>query len=509
MKELMNIALKKNIASDYSDHSQRNGYEPEIPLCGNLSLIENRPQIGVISDNALREIINLSTDIITVLDDKGTILYESPSIEKVIGYGPNELVGKNAFSFVHKDDAAFVIESFRDGVASPGTAVFAPYRFRKPDGDYVYLESAGTKFTEGPHATHIVVNSRDVTARVENEKKIHRLTAAVEQSSNTIVITDIDGKIQYVIKNFEKLTGYTKEEALAGSPVLLKSGTTSDGIYRELWTTILTGNVWEGEIENKKKNGELYWERIKITPVVDENDEITNFIAMKDDITLEKEKDAKLEHNLKEKELMLKEIHHRVKNNLQIVISLLNLQASSAGDGKLKSQLTISQNRVRSMALIHQMLYRSCDLSKIDMEDYLFSIAGQLLATYDEQKDKVRMKFDAKNIHFSIETAVPFGLLVNELITNSLKHGFPGERKGNIEITLTETAKEEFELNYSEDGVGIPLTLVNGHVLSFGMQLIDMLVSQLDGTITRVASEGTTYRIKFRGSNYQTRFQYS
>jgi len=155
------------------------------------------------------------------------------------------------------------------------------------------------------------------------------------------------------------------------------------------------------------------------------------------------------------------------------------------------------------------MLYRSCDLSKIDMEDYLFSIAGQLLATYDEQKDKVRMKFDAKNIHFSIETAVPFGLLINELITNSLKHGFPGERKGNIEITLTETAKEEFELNYSEDGVGIPLTLVNGHVLSFGMQLIDMLVSQLDGTITRIASEGTTYRIKFRGSNYQTRFQYA
>lgn len=83
--------------------------------------------------------------------------------------------------------------------------------------------------------------------------------------------------------------------------MLLKSGTTSDGIYRELWTTILTGNVWEGELENKKKNGELYWERIKITPVVDENDVITNFIAMKDDITLEKEKDAKLEHNLKEK----------------------------------------------------------------------------------------------------------------------------------------------------------------------------------------------------------------
>ena len=510
MKELMNIALKKNTAeTELALLESDVDFAEETVEPVNLSLIQNPSGPGVLSENAMKELLNLSTDIITVLSGDGTILYESPSIVRILGYAGNELVGQNAFKFVHKDDIASVKAAFMDGINSPGKAIFAPYRFRKANGDYIYLESAGTKFSEAPGSTNIVINSRDITKRVEDEIKIRRLTAAVEQSSNTIVITDIDGHIQYVNKKFEELTGYTKKEVAGGRPNLLKSGETSDEVYKDLWTTILTGKVWEGEFKNRKKCGETYWERIKITPVVDDNDRITNFIAMKDDISLEKEKDSRLEHSLREKEMMLKEIHHRVKNNLQIVISLLNLQATSAGDAKLKSQLTISQNRVRSMALIHQMLYRSCDLSKIEIEEYLLSIAGQLLSSYDEQKDKVRIKIDAKDIHFSIETAVPFGLLINELITNSLKHGFPGSRKGNIEISLAETGKEEYELFYFEDGVGIPLTLVNGHVLSFGMQLIDMLVSQLDGEITRITSEGTTYKIKFRGSNYQTRFQYS
>lgn len=510
MKEQMNVLQKRNSAITEIDHSsvseemfrESNG----APALSLIDIPERRAQI---SESALKELMNLSTDIITVLNEDGTILFKSPSIERILGYERNELNGLNAFSFVHKDDVAAVMDAFADGINSPGKAIFAPFRFRHANGNYVYLEAAGTKFTEKPGSTHIVVNSRDITKRVEDEIKLNRLTAAVEQSSNTIVITDIDGHIQYVNKKFEELTGYSKDEVIGGKPNLLKSGETSEEVYKDLWTTILTGRVWEGEFRNLKKSGEMYWERIKITPVVDCNDRITNFIAMKDDISLEKEKDSRLEHSLREKEMMLKEIHHRVKNNLQIVISLLNLQASSAGDSKLKSQLTISQNRVRSMALIHQMLYRSCDLSKIDIEEYLLSIAGQLLSTYDDKKDKVRIKIEAKDIHFSIETAVPFGLLINELLTNSLKHAFPGGRKGNIEISLSETGKEKYELSYFEDGVGIPLTLVNGHVLSFGMQLIDMLVSQLDGSISRLPSEGTAYSIKFRGSNYQTRFQYS
>ena len=473
-------------------------------IAGNFSKPKNDP----ITDEVLKSLINLSTDIISILSPDGTIMYESDSIEIILGYGKEELLGQNAFSFVHKEDYSKVLEDFTKGLTAPGKAVITSFRFRRKDGSYAYLEATGTKFAdEGKN--NLVIISRDISSRIESENNIQRLTAAVEQSSNTIVITNIEGEIEYVNRKFADLTGYSKDEVIGKSPSVLKSGLTTDEMYKDMWTTILTGNVWQGEFKNRKKCGEIYWERIKITPVVDKYDRITNFIAIKDDISNEKLINEKLEQNLREKEIMLKEIHHRVKNNLQIVISLLNLQSTTVDDVKLKNQLSISQNRVRSMALIHQHLYRSEDLSKINMEEYLLSLSSQLLVSYEGLKDAIKISVDAADICFTIETAVPFGLLINELVSNSLKHGFPGGRKGRIKISLKETEKDIFELDYFDDGVGIKMNIVNGHVVSFGMHLIEMLVSQLEGSVELIPSKGTNYKINFRGSSYQTRFQYS
>ena len=478
-------------------------------IAGNIIPVDFNAELNdSISDEVLKSLINLSTDIITVLSPDGTIIYESDSIEFILGYRKQELLGKNAFEFVHKEDLHKVQEDFTRGLTLPGKAVISLFRFMRKNGSYAYLESTGTRYADKGR-NNLVIISRDVTLRIESENNIKRLTAAVEQSSNTIVITDIEGEIAYVNKKFADLTGYAKEEVIGKSPSILKSGLTPDEMYKDMWTTILTGKVWQGEFRNKKKSGEVYWERIKITPVVDDNDRITNFIAIKDDISNEKQINDKLEQSLREKEIMLKEIHHRVKNNLQIVVSLLNLQSTSVDDVKLKNQLSISQNRVRSMALIHQHLYRSRDLSRINMEEYLLSLSSQLLVSYEGLKDAVKINVDANDIYFTIETAVPFGLLINELVSNSLKHGFPGGREGIIKISLFETEKNKFELDYFDSGIGFKMNIVNGHVVSFGMHLIEMLVSQLEGSIELIPSGGTNYKINFRGSNYQTRFQYS
>jgi len=462
---------------------------------------------SLLHEDLLKSLIDYSSDIITILAEDGTILYESNSIEKILGYKKEELVGSNVFEFVHKDDSKMVQQKISEGVSNPGRAVKVQFRFRNKSGSYVHLESVATKFENHPHSGKIVVNSRDITERIITEKNIQRLSAAVEQSSNTVVITDIDGNIEYVNRKFYELTGYAKEEVIGQNPSFLRSGLTTDEEYTALWSTILTGKVWEGEFRNRKKNGEVYWERIKITPVVDADDRTTNFIAVKDDITEEKIKDEKLENNLREKELMLKEIHHRVKNNLQIVISLLNLQADTVNDPKLKIQLMISQSRVRSMALIHQFLYKSTDMSSINMEDYLLSISSQLLAMFGDLKDRVVVKVNSEDVYFTIETAVPFGLLINELLTNSLKHGFPNARHGKITISLEQHSDGTYTLLYSDNGAGLPLTLVNGHVLGFGMYLVDLLVEQLDGKIEHLPADGTTYKVNFRGSNYQTRLK--
>ena len=227
----------------------------------------------------LKQLLNCSTDIITILSNDGTIIYESDSIKKVLGYSKKELIGKNAFSYVHKEDVAGVLANFKTGLNNPGTSIILSYRFLKSDGSYAFLESSGT-YSGMPENDNIVIISRDVSFRVVNENQITKLTTAIEQSSNTVVITDINGKIEYVNKKFADLTGYDEETVIGKNPSLLRSGKTPDEVYKDMWTTILTGKVWQGEFRNKKKSGELYWEKIKITPVVDKNDRITNFIAI-------------------------------------------------------------------------------------------------------------------------------------------------------------------------------------------------------------------------------------
>ena len=485
--------------------------ENNLPLTI-LGLVEDITHLKVevenikLKENYYKTLIQYSTDIITLIDKNGRILFESPSVKKILGYFPEELVGKNAFDFIHKEDLSTAYKAFKMGLNTLGKPITVSFRYKHKNGTYIYLESTGTNYTHLSYINGIIINSRDITKRKIIENDVKRLSLAVEQSSNTVVITDLNGNIEYVNKKFVDLTGYSKEEAIGNNPNILKSGETTQEDYARLWETILTGKTWEGEFKNKKKNGEFYWESVKITPVIDTTDKIINFIAIKDDITTKKLQEEELKKNLEEKELMLREIHHRVKNNLQIVNSLLNLQQSSVDDPALKAQLMISQNRVKSMALIHQLLYKSVELTRINMEDYLLGLGSFMLASYGELRDRLNIKINCKEIFFSIETAVPFGLLVNELITNSLKHGFPDLRSGIIDVSLYTEDGGTYVLEYNDNGIGMPLTVINGHVMTFGMYLIDTLVNQLDGVLELNSQNGTAYKIRFKGCNYQSRF---
>ncbi len=503
--DLLKIVLNKAVNDSVP------GANPETDVNKTADIEELKAEIERISksEDKFKTLVQYSTDMITVLDTEGNILFESPSVKNILGYNPIELVGKNAFDFIHKEDRERVIKSFKVSFITPGKPITIDYRFRKADGTYVFLESSGTNYTHISYVNGIVINSRDITKKILAQKNVKKLSHAVEQSSNTVVITDIDGNIEYVNKKYEDLTGYSREEVIGNNPRILQSGETDVEDYKKLWATILTGQTWVGEFKNKKKNGELYWESAKITPVVDENDKIINFIAIKDDITEKKLQDEKMKQNLEEKELMLKEIHHRVKNNLQIVNSLLSLQASSVDDPALKTQLLISKNRVKSMALIHQLLYKSNDLCSIDMEEYLYGLLSYMLASYGELQDRITIKINSKDIMLSIETAVPFGLLVNELVTNSLKHGFPKGRVGVIDVCVTKNGDDSYTLLYNDNGIGIPLTVLNGHVLSSEMYLIDTLVNQIDGKLELKNENGIMYKIDFRGSSYQSRFHLS
>lgn len=211
------------------------------------------------------------------------------------------------------------------------------------------------------------------------------------------------------------------------------------------------------------------------------------------------ELNARLQSSVEEKEVLLREVHHRVKNNLQVISSLLSLQAHQVTDASVRPLFQESQNRVRSMALVHERLYHSRDLAKVNFADYLRNLAGHLFRTYRVDHAKVKLELDADEVHLHIDSAVPCGLVVNELVTNCLKYAFPEGRSGVVRIRLHRVGSD-VHLHVGDDGVGLPGEVDWQQPQTFGLRLIADLVDQLHGSLHVEAAGGTGVRILFPAS---------
>ncbi|MBD2102061.1 histidine kinase dimerization/phosphoacceptor domain -containing protein [Leptolyngbya sp. FACHB-261] len=206
--------------------------------------------------------------------------------------------------------------------------------------------------------------------------------------------------------------------------------------------------------------------------------------------------EAQLKTSLGEKELLLKEIHHRVKNNLQVIYSLLRMQSRLVKDRSILEMLKESQNRVKSMALIHEKLYKSQDLAKIDFAEYTRSLAANLLSSYGTSADKISLEVKIEDVILDINTAIPCGLIINELISNSLKHAFPNNRQGQIQIQLYATHSGQYVLIARDNGIGLPENFDLAQTKTLGLKLVKTLVSQLEGTLA-ISSDTTEFKITF------------
>jgi two-component sensor histidine kinase/CBS domain-containing protein len=211
-----------------------------------------------------------------------------------------------------------------------------------------------------------------------------------------------------------------------------------------------------------------------------------------------KRAEEQLKASLKEKEVLLKEIHHRVKNNLQIISSLLKLQSAYTKEEQVLGMFKDSQNRIRSMALIHEKLYQSKDLSRIDFAEYIRDLADNLLRSYKASSQAITLKTTVNDITLNIDTAIPCGLIINELMSNSLKHAFPTPSKDKeICINIYSSGNHQFILNVSDNGIGFPKDLDFRNTESLGLELVCTLTEQLDGTIELDNSKGTSFNIAF------------
>ncbi|MFN8486492.1 MAG: histidine kinase dimerization/phosphoacceptor domain -containing protein [Caldilineaceae bacterium] len=210
-----------------------------------------------------------------------------------------------------------------------------------------------------------------------------------------------------------------------------------------------------------------------------------------------KRAEAQIKTSLQEKEVLLKEVHHRVKNNLQVISSLLYLQSDRIKDQQALEIFRDSQNRVRSMALIHEKLYQAKDLAKIDLSSYLHSLIGYLFRSYGTNASGIRLQVHAENVFLGIDLAMPCGLIINELVSNALKHAFPTGRNGEISIELSRHEPHDYTLCVCDNGIGMPPDVDLENAPTLGLQLVNTLVQQMDGTVELEQNGGTTFKISF------------
>jgi PAS domain S-box-containing protein len=394
------------------------------------------------------------------------------------------------------------------------------YRMTLKDGSTKWFENLIHASVEDGKTKELIGILVDVTERKEAEETIRRANEALElrvkertdelRKTNQWLrnlIGNIPGvvyrwsysqelKVEFVSDLIEKISGHAAAEFIEGKRSY------RDLVYEDDWgkieenlVEILTAQEpYELEYRIARLDGRIRWVQDRGRGIFEEGN-LLFLDGVIVDITERKKSEEMLKSSLREKDVLLREIHHRVKNNLQIISSLLNLQKSDTRNTDTKEVLTECQNRVRSMALIHEKLYETNDLARIDFSTYIQDLTSYLFRSYGTPAT-IQRRIDSEKVQLNIDTAIPCGLIVHELVSNALKYAFPNGGPGEIQIRLGgENGK--YLLTVSDNGVGLPKGLDFRSVESLGMRLVNTLTNQLDGKVEMENQNGTTFRIWF------------
>ncbi len=341
-----------------------------------------------------------------------------------------------------------------------------------------------------------------------------------------VATTDVHGTITYANDRFCAISGYSRDELLGQNHRILNSGYHSREFFQQMYHTIGNGEVWRGEIRNRAKDGSIYWVAATIVPFLDPGGKPRQYMAIRTDITedkrLEQEREGllvrlkvssadleqrvnertfELSATLNEREVLLQEIHHRVKNNLQVISSLMNLQLRSITDQPTREALQEAQSRVKAISLIHEMLYQSSDYANVPFSEYARKLAANVFDVVGVEPGCVSLDLAIDDVALAVNKAIPCGLILNELITNALKHGFPNGRRGTVRVVLGKMGEGKLQLSVTDDGVGIPAGLDIRKTKSLGMHLVHTLAEQLGAELEMAREGGTSMKFTFAGGN--------
>lgn len=453
------------------------------------------------SEKKYRELVENIHDVIYSLDRDGVVTYVSPVVESAYGYSPSEIIGHTFSQFIHEDDRARVVEGVGRSLAGIFEEDSIEFRIRTKSGELRWViasegaihDDKGTIIGTQGVISDITDRRKAEEALRESERKYRNI---FENIQDVYYETSLDGIIFEISPSVELISQYRREELIGKS---LYEIYVHPEEREQLQESKRKSNdrVTDYEIRLRDKDGSLRYCSVNSRVMRDENGEpIKNFGSLRD-ITERKMMEKAIKDSLKEKEMLLMEIHHRVKNNMQIISSLLNLQSRHIKDKNDLDLFKNSQNRVRSMALVHEMLYKSEDLARIDFAKYIKELTDQLFRSYKVNLRSIKITLDIEDITLGVDMAIPCALIINEIVSNSLKYAFQKKKRGEIKIEFSKDVKGKHIMMVSDDGVGLPGEIDIGKTESLGLSLINTLTGQLRGNIEIDSTNGTKYTIVF------------
>ena len=472
-----------------------------LRMIGTMSAVSERKMAEELlrqSEEKYRLQFFQNSSVMLMIDpEDGRIVDANAAAQAFYGYPREQLLGRRVMEMTTL--AAAEIQARMASVTEEHGGRRFESCHRLADGSVREVEvSVSCVQVNGRSVLHSIVH--DISLRKEAEKKLQKQFATYQDILATTPdgfwIVDFQGHILDVNESYCRASGYSREELLAMRPYDLDINESAADTADHMRSMIETGYA-RFETIHRRKDGSTWHVEASVGV---SNKAGGQFIAFLRDTTARKKADAAISSSLQVKDVLLKEIHHRVKNNLQVIHSILSLQAKRVAEPATRLMFEESLNRVCSMALIHERLYQSKDLSRIEFKEYLQNLVDAIAVTY--QCPNVTCAVEMAPLSLDLNVGIPCGLIANELVSNCLKHAFPEGRQGTITVGIHKNKQGDNVLTVEDNGIGCPSEL-GANTSALGLQIVNGLTSQIHGTLERSVDLGTQVRITFPGtSNY-------
>jgi PAS domain S-box-containing protein len=432
----------------------------------------------------------LSLDPLCISTLDGHFRRVNPAFLAILGHSEPALLSMNMLDLLHPDDrpaAAFAIA----GLSSGNSTARLHARFRCANGSYKRLASSSTAF---PATGLAYTVAHDCTRRTQDEEALResedRCVCAIESTTDAFFAVDPGWHLIRVNRQAERLWMRSRDEVLGRSLWDVFPETVGGPFHRMYEQAMRTGE--HAHLEEFHPAPYDRWFEVHAYPSPG------GLAVYFRDVTERRHADEKIKRTLQEKEVLLREVHHRVKNNLQVICSMLRLQERNLRDESLLQTLKECRERVMAMAMLHDQLHRAKDFSNINLGEYIRNLAASLFCSYGVNSAQVALCMTIEDIPVAVDTAIPCGLIVNELVSNSLRHAFPEGRKGRISLGLHALPGGSVELTIADDGRGFSEMAPAANTRSLGLWLVELLASQIGAAVEHSSSAGTRYRLVFQ-----------